>query len=47
MHLGGSDQKERLPLPCGFFYTTGHCILPTDSYNGCQIKHFFQKGTKS
>lgn len=48
VHLGGSDQKEwPLLLPCGFFYTTGHCILPTYSYNGCQIKHLFQKATKS
>lgn len=46
-HLGGLDQKEWSPLPCGFFYTTSHCILPTYSYNGCEIKHLFQKGTKS
>ena len=46
-HLGGSDHKEWPPLPCSFVYTTGHCILPTYSYNRCQIKHLFQKGTKS
>lgn len=37
VHLGGPGQEESPPLPCGFFYTTGHCILPTPSYHGCQI----------
>lgn len=46
LRLGGSEQKEWPSLPCGL-YTTGHCILLTYSYKGCQIKHLFQKGTDS
>lgn len=47
VHLGGSDQKKWPPLPCDLLYTTGHCILPTYCYSGCQSKHLFLEGTKS
>lgn len=45
--LGGSDQKKWPPLPCGFLYTPGHCILPTYCFSGCQSKHLFREGTRS